>query len=103
MANRGDWQTITDMRSVERIWLRPSLDEIFDLKWSPDSAFIIAGALDNKVSQGAFTPHAHTCAHTHTHISAHTPPHIRPHPLFAPTPNPNPQPPTPTPTLTSTL
>jgi len=36
VANRDDWLTLTDMRSVERIWLRPSLDEIFDLKWSPD-------------------------------------------------------------------
>jgi chromatin assembly factor 1 subunit B len=43
-----DWQTLSDMRSVERIWLRPSLDEIFDIKWSPDSNFLIAGALDNK-------------------------------------------------------
>lgn len=48
VANADDWQTLTDVRNVERIWLRPSLDEIFDLKWSPDSNFIIAGALDNK-------------------------------------------------------
>ena len=48
VADADDWQNLTDMKGVERIWLRPSLDEIFDIRWSPDSSFLIAGALDNK-------------------------------------------------------
>ena len=42
------WAELNDMRSLERIWVRPSLNEIFDLQWSPDSAYIIIGALDAK-------------------------------------------------------
>jgi len=49
VANADDWQNLTDVKSgLERLWLRPSLDEIFDIRWSPDSSFLIAGALNNK-------------------------------------------------------
>ena len=33
----------------EKIFLRPSLDEIYDLQWSPDSMFVLAGAINSKV------------------------------------------------------
>ena len=33
----------------EKIFLRPSLDEIYDVQWSPDSMFILAGAINSKV------------------------------------------------------
>jgi hypothetical protein len=45
------WTTLTEMRSVERIYLRPGLEEIYDLEWSPDSCFIIVGAINNKVTR----------------------------------------------------
>ncbi len=44
----SDWEKMSDVRDLERTWLRPSLDEIRDLQWSPDSLFIIAGSIDNK-------------------------------------------------------
>lgn len=45
-----EWKTLTadDIREVERTFLRPSLDEIRDLAWSPDSTFLIVGSVDNK-------------------------------------------------------
>ena len=42
------WATLTDARGAERVWLRPSLDEMYDLSWSPDSAFVIVGSIDSK-------------------------------------------------------
>ena len=44
----SDWCTITDSRICGKIFLRPSLVEIYDLQWSPDSEFIIAGAINLK-------------------------------------------------------
>ena len=44
----SDWCTITDSRICDKIFLRPSLVEIYDLQWSPDSEFIIAGAINLK-------------------------------------------------------
>ena len=43
-----DWCDITDSRKCEKIFLRPSLVEIYDLQWSPNSEFIIAGAINLK-------------------------------------------------------
>ena len=46
------WGTLNESniaRNVERIWLRPGLDEIYDIEWSPDSSHIVAGAIDCKV------------------------------------------------------
>jgi WD40 repeat protein len=42
------WRTIDDPKVAERIWLRPCLQEIYDLNWSPDSQFVIAGSIDSK-------------------------------------------------------
>ncbi len=44
------WRSLSqdDIREVERTFLRPSLDEIRDLAWSPDSTFLVAGSVDNK-------------------------------------------------------
>lgn len=42
------WRSIDDPKMVERIWLRPCLQEIYDLNWSPDGQFIIAGSIDSK-------------------------------------------------------
>ncbi|KAJ1437635.1 WD40-repeat-containing domain protein [Ochromonadaceae sp. CCMP2298] len=42
------WRNIADVAPLERIWLRPSLNEVFDLQWSPDSSYVIIGAIDNK-------------------------------------------------------
>ena len=44
------WDSITDAKEVEKIWLRSSLEEIYDLSWSPDNDFIMAGAINCKVS-----------------------------------------------------
>ena len=41
--------TLDDPKILEKIFLRPSLEEIYDLEWSPDSSFILAGALNAKV------------------------------------------------------
>ena len=38
--------TMTDIKEAERMWLTPSLDEVYDLQWSPDSSSIIAGAIN---------------------------------------------------------
>lgn len=48
VANPQLWRTNDEPKSVERIWLRPCLQEIYDLNWSPDSQFIIAGSIDSK-------------------------------------------------------
>ena len=33
---------------LERIWLRPELEEIRDLEWSPDSLYVAVSSIDNK-------------------------------------------------------
>lgn len=43
------WSQIEDSRVLEKIWLRPSLSEVFDLEWSADSSYIIIGAVETKV------------------------------------------------------
>ena len=50
VKSASEWGSLKDVgvRGLERTWLRPSLDEIRDLQWSPDSTFIIAGSIDNK-------------------------------------------------------
>ncbi len=42
------WRTLDDPKLAERTWLRPGLQEIYDLNWSPDSQFIIVGSIDSK-------------------------------------------------------
>jgi hypothetical protein len=42
------WVTINDSKQCEKIFFRPSLEEIYDLQWSPDSNFILAGAINSK-------------------------------------------------------
>lgn len=49
MSDPAVWATVTDSRMCEKIFLRPSLDEIYDLQWSPDSMFVLAGAINSKV------------------------------------------------------
>ena len=44
------WRSLTDVRCVERIWLQPSLNEVFDMEWSPDSSYLAIGAIDSKVT-----------------------------------------------------
>ena len=46
-----DWKTLdeeTKKTKLERVWLRPGLEEIRDLEWSPDSSYILVASLDNK-------------------------------------------------------
>lgn len=42
------WRSTDDPKVADRIWLRPCLQEIYDLNWSPDSQFVIAGSIDSK-------------------------------------------------------
>ena len=44
------WSHIADVVPLERIWLRPALNEVFDIQWSPDSTHLVVGAIDCKVS-----------------------------------------------------
>ena len=39
---------MSDGSTCKKIFLRPSLDEIYDVQWSPDSSFVIAGAINSK-------------------------------------------------------
>ena len=48
VKKQEDWKTLVDTKTVEKIWLRSSLEEIRDLQWSPDSSYVIAGSIDNK-------------------------------------------------------
>jgi hypothetical protein len=53
------WSEINDLKQVERKWISPSLNDIVDLSWSPDSSYIIIGALEQKVLSmfcGPLTP-----------------------------------------------
>ena len=45
------WSHIADVVPLERIWLRPALNEVFDIQWSPDSTHLVVGAIDCKVSR----------------------------------------------------
>ena len=47
VSHPSQWETVYDVKNVERIWLRPSLDEMYDLQWSPDSAYVIACSIDS--------------------------------------------------------
>ena len=42
------WPTVTDPKQLEKIFIRPSLEEIFDIQWSPDSCFVLAGAINSR-------------------------------------------------------
>ena len=48
MSDPSDWASVTDGRQCEKIFLRPSLDEIYDVQWSPDCMFVIAGAINSR-------------------------------------------------------
>lgn len=49
------WNHIADVVPLERLWLRPALNEVFDIQWSPDSTHLVVGAIDCKV--------LHQCSH----------------------------------------
>ena len=42
------WLNLENANALEKIWFNPSLTEIYDLQWSPDSSHIAAGAIDCK-------------------------------------------------------
>lgn len=44
------WAEVEELKQVERKRFTPSLNDIVDLAWSPDSSYIIIGALEQKVS-----------------------------------------------------
>ena len=46
--SKDAWSTLTSPSSIERLRFQPSLNEIYDIRWSPDSSHLVAGALDNK-------------------------------------------------------
>ncbi len=46
--SKDTWSRLTSAKSLEKLWLSPSLTEIYDVQWSPDSSHIVAGAIDNK-------------------------------------------------------
>lgn len=43
------WSEITETRQLNRVFQRPSLSEVYDLDWAPDSSHIVIGALEGKV------------------------------------------------------
>ncbi len=45
---KDEWGNVIGAKSLERLRFQPSLTEIYDLRWSPDSSHVVAGALDNK-------------------------------------------------------
>lgn len=44
----SSWEDMADEKQIQRTWLRPHLQEIYDLRWSPDCQHIIAGSIDCK-------------------------------------------------------
>lgn len=42
------WEEVTEMRQVERNWIRPTVNELFDLEWSPDSTYISIASISGK-------------------------------------------------------
>lgn len=44
-----EWENVANITPLERIWLRPTLNEVFDMQWSPDSSHLVVGAIDCKV------------------------------------------------------
>jgi hypothetical protein len=42
------------------MYVRPSLDEIFDLQWSPDSTYVLAGAINSKVRKSMICHESHS-------------------------------------------
>jgi hypothetical protein len=49
VKSTSEWNEVTDVRNITRIWLKPSGDEILDLQWSPDSIYLLVGMIDSKV------------------------------------------------------
>ncbi len=47
VKDTGIWSTLKDMKSIDRMWYK-SLDEIYDIQWSPDSSYIIVGSITGK-------------------------------------------------------
>lgn len=43
------WEEVTEIRQLSRTFLCPSLSEVYDLDWAPDSSHIVIGALEGKV------------------------------------------------------
>ena len=48
VPDAATWPTVTDPKQLEKIFIRPSLEEIFDIQWSPDSCFVLAGAINSR-------------------------------------------------------
>ena len=51
MKDAKDWKNLSEdtvKTKLERIWLRPGLEEIRDLEWSPDSLYVAVSSIDNK-------------------------------------------------------
>ncbi len=42
------WENVTEMKQVERTWIRPGVNDLFDLEWSPDSTYIAIAAISGK-------------------------------------------------------
>lgn len=49
MESPENWLEVNEEKNIPKTWLRPHLQEIYDLRWSPDSSNIIAGSIDCKV------------------------------------------------------
>jgi len=43
------WATINDPKQLTRVYMHSNLGEIYDLEWSAESDFLVAGSIDTKV------------------------------------------------------
>ena len=43
------WEKVVDTKDYTRTWISSNLGEIYDLQWSPNGEFIVAGSIDSKV------------------------------------------------------
>lgn len=48
LPSASDWELTMEEKQIQRSWLRPHLQEIYDLRWSPDCKHIVAGSIDCK-------------------------------------------------------
>jgi len=50
VASSNLWNSLSDgSRLIERLRLHPCLQEIYDIDWSPDCSYVVAGSIDSKV------------------------------------------------------
>ena len=66
VKSRDTWATLASAHQLEKIWLNPSLTEIYDLQWSPDSLHIAVGAIDCKAEIIRLSTKATTALPGHT-------------------------------------